>query len=163
MERANAARAILAGFIATLVMTIMAYAAPMMGLPKMDFAAMLGAIFSGQMGGAWWMGMIMRFHRQYTNLPTRLCLSALPGAPRQADAKRVIVEAHPLAPVTGCGNAYNGTGILLCQSASADVDSNGKLDWAHNLWSFAGRNSRAPGCAPATTRTSESRAVRLLL
>jgi hypothetical protein len=66
MERVNVSKAILAGFIATLIMTIMAYAAPMMGMPKMDFGAMLGSVVNdGQapapMSGTWWFGMIWHF------------------------------------------------------------------------------------------------------
>jgi hypothetical protein len=66
MERVHFSKAILAGFIATLIMTIMAYAAPMMGMPKMDFAAMLGSVVNGgqapaPMSGMWWLGMIWHF------------------------------------------------------------------------------------------------------
>ncbi len=67
MHGANPSKAILGGFVATLVMTMMMmYAAPMMGMPKMDIAAMLGSMFAGgQMpafySGAWWMGMLIHF------------------------------------------------------------------------------------------------------
>ena len=47
MEKANVSRALLAGFVATLVMTMMMYAAPLMGMPKMDIAAMLGSMLIG--------------------------------------------------------------------------------------------------------------------
>jgi len=65
MERRNVRRAILAGFIATLVMTMIMYVAPMMGMPKMDVAAMLGGML-GQtmpepMSGLWLVGMILHF------------------------------------------------------------------------------------------------------
>ena len=49
--------AILGGFVATSVMTAMMYAAPLMGMPKMDIAAMLGSL----LGGSWWLGMMMHF------------------------------------------------------------------------------------------------------
>jgi hypothetical protein len=65
MERINVGKAILAGFIATLVMTMIMYLAPMMGMPKMDVAAMLGGLLSqgmpAPMSGAWLMGMILHF------------------------------------------------------------------------------------------------------
>ncbi len=53
----NVGRAILGGLLGTLVMTFMMYkAGPMMGMMKMDIAAMLG-----KMLGGWTMGMIMHF------------------------------------------------------------------------------------------------------
>lgn len=65
METVNVSKALWAGFVATVVMTIMMYAAPMMGMPKMDVAAMLGSMFTGAMpqswSGAWWTGMIIHF------------------------------------------------------------------------------------------------------
>lgn len=65
MERPSADKAILAGFAATLVMTLLMYAGPMMGMPKMDIAAMLGKMVTTTMpepgSGAWWMGMLVHF------------------------------------------------------------------------------------------------------
>lgn len=65
MNLARPGRAVLGGFIATLVMTIIMYMAPMMGMPKMDIAGMLGSMMSGSMpppsSAAWWMGMIVHF------------------------------------------------------------------------------------------------------
>ena len=66
MEKANVSRALLAGFVATLVMTMMMYAAPLMGMPKMDIAAMLGSLLNGgqmpaPMSGPWLMGMVLHF------------------------------------------------------------------------------------------------------
>jgi hypothetical protein len=49
MREVNVSRAIWGGFIATLVMTIIIYAAPRMGMPKMDIAAMLGSMVTHQM------------------------------------------------------------------------------------------------------------------
>lgn len=63
MERIHIGKAILAGFIATLVMTMIMYMAPLMGMPKMDVAAMLGGMLSQTMpaplSGAWLMGMFL--------------------------------------------------------------------------------------------------------
>ncbi|MCR4337684.1 MAG: hypothetical protein NUV91_07770 [Candidatus Omnitrophica bacterium] len=53
----NIGKGILAGFIATLVMTVMMYMAPKMGMPKMDVAGMI----SGMMKMPWMIGMIMHF------------------------------------------------------------------------------------------------------
>jgi len=58
-------RAIVAGFIATLIMTAVIYLAPVMGLPKLDIAGMLGSGMSGIMpapgSAVWWTGMIIHF------------------------------------------------------------------------------------------------------
>ncbi len=88
MERTQALRTILAGFVATLVMTMIMYAAPMMGMPKMDIAAMLGSVMSQQMpapmSGAWWMGMIMHFINGAIIFPliyAYLLYGLLPGQP----------------------------------------------------------------------------------
>lgn len=54
MER-NIGKTILAGLIATAVMTMMMYAAPMMGMPKMDIAGMI----SGMMKTPWVIGMMI--------------------------------------------------------------------------------------------------------
>lgn len=66
MQNTNPLKAILGGFIATLVMTMMMYAAPMIGMPKMDVAGMLGSMFNGgqpleMTSGLWWMGMMIHF------------------------------------------------------------------------------------------------------
>ncbi|MBA3726287.1 MAG: hypothetical protein H0W86_07495 [Armatimonadetes bacterium] len=55
-----------AGFVATLAMTALMYMGPMMGMPKMDIAGMLGSLFNGMemVGGyslQWWMGIVLHF------------------------------------------------------------------------------------------------------
>ncbi len=57
MNRIRIQRAIWGGFVATLAMTMLMYAAPLMGMPRMDIAAMLGSM----LGGSWWMGLMMHF------------------------------------------------------------------------------------------------------
>lgn len=53
----NIGRAILGGLAGTIVLTLLMYiGAPMMGIPKMDIAAMLGSMLGG-----WTMGMVMHF------------------------------------------------------------------------------------------------------
>ncbi len=55
--RPNTARVILGGFFGTLAITFLMYmGGPMMGLPRMDIAAMLGSLLGG-----WAMGMTMHF------------------------------------------------------------------------------------------------------
>lgn len=56
--RPNLLKAILGGFVGTVVMTLMMYfVAPMMLGAPMDIAAMLGSV----LGGSWTMGMLMHF------------------------------------------------------------------------------------------------------
>ena len=59
-------RSVLAGFLGTLVMTILFYIAPVMGLPRVDVAAMIGSWFQhgiapATVSGLWWAGMILHF------------------------------------------------------------------------------------------------------
>lgn len=78
MERADVSRPILGGFAATIAMTMMMYAAPMMGMPKMDVAGMLGSA----LGGSWWMGMTMHLINGIVIFPlvyAFLLGGALPG------------------------------------------------------------------------------------
>ncbi len=76
----NVGKTILAGFVGTLAITFLMYeGAPMMGLPKMDIAAMLG-----QMLGGWTLGMMMHFVNGAVIFPliyAYLLFSRLPGAP----------------------------------------------------------------------------------
>lgn len=88
MERPSAGRAIVAGFLATLVMTMLMYGGPMMGMPKMDIAGMLGSMLGQGMpapgSGVWWIGMMMHFVNGTIIFPLvyRYALySVLPGAP----------------------------------------------------------------------------------
>jgi uncharacterized membrane protein YagU involved in acid resistance len=65
MQQVNPARAILGGFIGTLVMTVLLLMAPLVGLPKIDFAAALGSLLSKgtpeQLSEIWWLGMVWHF------------------------------------------------------------------------------------------------------
>jgi len=78
--RPNIGRTILGGFFGTLAITLLMYrGAPMMGLPRMDIAAMLGRILGG-----WTPGMIMHFANGMVIFPliyAYLLFSRLPGAP----------------------------------------------------------------------------------
>ena len=78
--RPNIGRAVLGGFVGTLAITFLMYVgAPMMGLPKMDIAAMLG-----RMLGGWSMGMTMQLINGAIIFPliyTYLLFERLPGPP----------------------------------------------------------------------------------
>jgi uncharacterized membrane protein YagU involved in acid resistance len=70
-------------------MTMIMYAAPMMGMPKMDIAAMLGSMLNGgQMpqpsSGSWLIGMMMHFVNGTIIFPliyAYVLYRVLPGAP----------------------------------------------------------------------------------
>lgn len=88
MERPSVGGALLGGFVGTLVMTVIMYVAPMMGMPKMDIAAMLGSMMSQQMpapmSGGWLIGMMMHFFQGTIIFPliyTYLLYRILPGSP----------------------------------------------------------------------------------
>lgn len=65
MDTLNVSRAMLGGFVATGVMTVMMVAAPSMGMPEMDIAALIGWVISPQMPEpmtpVWWVGMLAHF------------------------------------------------------------------------------------------------------
>lgn len=76
----NVGKSILGGFVGTLAMTLMMYKiGPMMGMMKMDIAAMLG-----NMLGGWTMGMMMHFINGTIIFPliyVLLLFHLLPGPP----------------------------------------------------------------------------------
>ena len=76
----NIGRVILGGFVGTLAITFLMYiGAPMMGLPKMDIAAMLG-----RMLGGWSMGMTVHFINGTIIFPliyAYFLFGRLPGSP----------------------------------------------------------------------------------
>lgn len=57
----NVLGAIVAGLAGTAVMTMMMYAAPLMGMPKMDIAGMLGTMVISKKETATVLGMVMHF------------------------------------------------------------------------------------------------------
>lgn len=79
--RPRLGKAIAGGFVGTLVMTMMMYfAAPMMGMPKMDIAASLG----GMLGVGWFGGLVMHVFNGAVIFPSiyaYILYRALPGAP----------------------------------------------------------------------------------
>ena len=58
-------QAIFAGFVATAILAILMYAAPLAGLPRIDLASALGRPISGNpatvLSGAWWLGLAIFF------------------------------------------------------------------------------------------------------
>lgn len=53
--------AIIAGLIATAVMTVLMYMMPAMGMPKMDIVGMLGTMFTADRGTANVIGAVLHF------------------------------------------------------------------------------------------------------
>ena len=53
MERFNGKRAVVGGLVATVVMTGLMLAAPMMGMPPMNIGAMLGSVMGGSLVLGW--------------------------------------------------------------------------------------------------------------
>ena len=55
----------LGGFVATLVMTLFIYIGPLLGLPNVDFAGLLGSLLVGHpvtlFSAPWWIGMAWHF------------------------------------------------------------------------------------------------------
>jgi uncharacterized membrane protein YagU involved in acid resistance len=78
--RPNIGRTILGGFFGTLAIPLLMYkGAPMMGLPKMDIAAMLGQVLGG-----WTTEMMMHIVNGVVIFPliyAYLLFARLPGAP----------------------------------------------------------------------------------
>jgi len=78
--RPNVGRAIFGGLVGTLALTLLMYkGGPMMGLPEMDIAAMLG-----QNLGGWTPGVMMHFVNGVVIFPlvyAYLLFSRFPGAP----------------------------------------------------------------------------------
>ena len=85
MEKANPWKALGAGFVATLAMTLLLYVPPLMGLPRMDMAALLGSLLVQQTGsGGWWAGLIWHFINGtfiFSLLYAYGLYSVLPGKP----------------------------------------------------------------------------------
>ncbi len=59
MEGKNFGRAMLAGLIATIIMSIVQAMAPVMGLPRMDIAAMVASMFGGSLVVGWIVHLMM--------------------------------------------------------------------------------------------------------
>lgn len=64
-EKRDLEEAIYAGFVATAILAILMYAAPLAGLPSIDMASALGKTFAGgpvaALTGPWWLGLAIFF------------------------------------------------------------------------------------------------------
>lgn len=69
-----------AGFVATAAMTALMYAAPMMGMPKMDIATMLGTMFLASPGPALWLGMMIHLMMGTVLFPAIYGFALQPGS-----------------------------------------------------------------------------------
>ena len=69
-----------AGFVATAAMTPLMYAAPMMGMPKMDIATMLGTMFVPSLGPAFWLGMMIHLMMGAVLFPAIYRFALQPGS-----------------------------------------------------------------------------------
>ncbi len=119
--RPNLWRAILGGLIGTLAITLLMYkGAPMMGIPKMDIAAMLGSMLGG-----WTMGMVMHFVNGTILFPliyAFVLFARLPGTPV---AKGVLwgltlwlVAGLMVMPMMGAGLFGTANGGMMAAAAS---------------------------------------------
>ncbi len=69
-----------AGFVATAAMTALMYAAPIMGMPKMDIATMLGTMFLASPGPALWLGMMIHLMMGTVLFPAIYGFALQPGS-----------------------------------------------------------------------------------
>jgi hypothetical protein len=64
-DKRDLKQAILAGFVATAILAMFMYAAPLAGLPRIDLASALGTPFAGgpatPLTGSWWLGLAIFF------------------------------------------------------------------------------------------------------
>jgi amino acid transporter len=58
-EKSAFKRAIFAGFVATAILTVLMFVAPVVGLPKIDIASALGTPFARGFSGHWWRGVVV--------------------------------------------------------------------------------------------------------
>jgi uncharacterized membrane protein YagU involved in acid resistance len=117
----NPGRAILGGLVGTIVLTMLMYiAAPMMGIPKMDVAAMLGSMLGG-----WRMGMVIHFVNGVVLFPliyAFVLFSKLRGTPILKGilwgVALWLVAGLMVMPMTGAGLFGAANGGLLAAAAS---------------------------------------------
>ncbi len=69
----------ISGFAASIAMTALMYVAPMMGMPKMDIATMLGTMFLASPGPAFWLGMIIHLMMGTVLFPAVYRIALQPG------------------------------------------------------------------------------------
>jgi uncharacterized membrane protein YagU involved in acid resistance len=119
--RPNFWRAIFGGFVGTLAITLLMYkGAPMMGIPKMDIAAMLGSMLGG-----WTTGMVMHFINGVVLFPliyAFVLFSKLRGAPVGKGifwgVTLWLVAGLMVMPMMGAGFFGTANGGLMAAAAS---------------------------------------------
>ena len=117
----NIGRAILGGLVGTIVLTLLMYiGAPMMGIPKMDIAAMLGSLLGG-----WTMGMVMHFVNGVLIFPliyTFVLFSRLPGIPATKGIlwglTLWLIAGLMVMPMMGAGIFGTANGGMMAAAAS---------------------------------------------
>jgi hypothetical protein len=117
----NIGRAIGGGFAGTIVLTMLMYiAAPMMGIPKMDIAAMLGSMLGG-----WTMGMVMHIVNGVVLFPLIYALvlfSKLRGTPATKGilwgVALWLVSGLMVMPMMGAGFFGTANGGMTAAAAS---------------------------------------------
>lgn len=57
----NVGKALVGGFVGTVLITALMYGGPLMGFPRMDIATMLGTMVVADPGPAFWVGMLIHF------------------------------------------------------------------------------------------------------
>ncbi len=143
----NAGRAILGGFVGTIVLTMLMYiAAPMMGIPKMDIAAMLGSVLGG-----WTMGMVIHFVNGVVLFPliyVFVLYSKLRGTPAIKGilwgATLWLVAGLVVMPMMGAGLFGTANGGMMAAAASLI----GHLVYGALLGAIAGRPAPRLETAP---------------
>jgi uncharacterized membrane protein YagU involved in acid resistance len=117
----NLGRAILGGIAGTIVLTMLMYiGAPMMGVPKMDIAAMLGSMLGG-----WTMGMVMHLVNGTILFPliyAFVLFSKLRGGPVTKGilwgATLWLVAGLVVMPMMGAGLFGTANGGMMAAAAS---------------------------------------------
>jgi hypothetical protein len=117
----NIGRVILGGLAGTIVLTTLMYiAVPMMGMPKMDIAAMLGSMLGGRT-----MGMVMHFVNGVVLFPliyAFVLFSRFRGTPLIKGifwgVTLWLVAGVMVMPITGAGFFGTANGGLMAVAAS---------------------------------------------
>ena len=141
----NTGKAILGGFVGTVLMTLMMYyAAPMMMGQKMDIAAMLGSM----MGNSWMLGMMAHFVNGTLIFPliyAFVLYPLLPGAPWLKGALWGVIlwllAQVMVMPMMGGGFFSSNMGGMMAATGSLM----GHLIYGSALGGIAGRATEAQG------------------
>lgn len=130
MKSFKIGRAIAAGLAGTMVMTAVMMMAPLMGMPKMDIAAMLGSMIAGAPPGsgsfAWIVGLIMHLMIGTVVLSTVYALASRHLPPSSPVAKGLIygvlvwlVAQAVVMPMMGAGlfSSHMPQGMMMAMGS----------------------------------------------